>query len=265
MRLALATSFALALAACTPADPPKATQPEAPQPAVAAAFDAARLPGYHWVLGEATAVDGARLDALFPVPGKPLQLDFAAGRVSVSNACNRIGGSYAIDGDRLSVGHLMQTEMACADAALMRVDAEISERLQSGGTLRFEPGDVLVLATPVGEHLRFTGKPTADTRYGGPGERVFLEVAAQRVPCHHAMIPDYRCLHVREITYADDGTKASEGEWQFLYQDIEGYVHEPGIRNVLRLKRYKVANPPADGSSVAYVLDMVVESEIVDE
>src|SRR5690606_21821732 len=75
MRLALATSF-LVLAACTPAGPPKATQPEAPQPAVAAAFDAARLPGYHWVLGEATAVDGARLDALFPVPGKPLQLDF---------------------------------------------------------------------------------------------------------------------------------------------------------------------------------------------
>jgi hypothetical protein len=29
------------------------------------------------------------------------------------------------------------------------------------------------------------------------------------------------------------------------------------------VKRYPVKDPPADGSSLAYVLDMVVESEIV--
>jgi len=32
---------------------------------------------------------------------------------------------------------------------------------------------------------------------------------------------------------------------------------------VLRLKRYRIANPPADAPSQAYVLDMVVESELV--
>ena len=265
MRLVLVPSLALALAACTPVEPPKATEPEAPKPAIAASFDAARLPGYHWMLSEATAADGTRLDVLFPTPGKPLQLDFAEGRVSVSNTCNRIGGSFSVEGDTLSVGRLMQTEMACADAALMRADAEIIERLQAGGTLRFEPGDVLVLATGVGEHLRFVGKPTAETRYGGPGERMFLEVAAQRVPCPHAMIPGYQCLHVRELAYDDQGVKHSTGEWQFFYEDIEGYTHEPGIRNVLRLDRYKIANPPADGASAAYVLDMVVESEAVTE
>ena len=75
------------------------------------------------------------------------------------------------------------------------------------------------------------------------------------------MIPDYRCLHVREIAYDDQGLKIGEGEWQFFYQEIEGYTHEPGVRNVLRLDRFNVANPPADGSSIACVLDMVVESE----
>ena len=50
---------------------------------------------------------------------------------------------------------------------------------------------------------------------------------------------------------------------QPLDQDIEGYTHEDGVRNVLRLKRYTVKNPPADGSSIGYVLDMVVESELV--
>ncbi|MBN9325065.1 MAG: DUF4377 domain-containing protein, partial [Delftia acidovorans] len=44
---------------------------------------------------------------------------------------------------------------------------------------------------------------------------------------------------------------------------IEGYKHEPGIRNVLRIQRYKRQNVPADASAYAYVLDMVVESERV--
>jgi hypothetical protein len=73
-----------------------------------------------------------------------------------------------------------------------------------------------------------------------------------------------QCLRVRERTYAENGTLAAQGEWQPLYQDIEGYTHVPGTRNVLRVKKFAVKNPPADASSVAYVLDMVVESEIVD-
>lgn len=254
----------LALAtACSPVDrePDRAQRATAASPAT---FDAAVLAAHHWALTEATAADGSRIDALFPRADMPLQLDFIDGRISVSNTCNRIGGSYTLDDDRLSIGPLAQTEMACADAALMQSDAAFGQRLQAGGTLRQDGADTLVLTTPAGETLRFTGNPTAETRYGGPGERVFLEVAAQRVPCHHAMMPDYRCLHVREITYGDNGVKTSEGEWQFLYQDIEGYTHAPGTRNVLRIDRYNIANPPADGSSIAYVLDMVVESEIVE-
>lgn len=253
----------LLLAACTPVEPP-APAPSAPTTAASPVLDAALLGARHWRLAEATAADGTRIDALFPRPDTPLQLDFADGRVSVSNACNRIGGHYTLDGDRFATGNLISTQMACADAALMQSDAAIGERLRAGGTLHLDGAETLVLATPAGETLRFAGTPTADAKYGAPGKRVFLEVAAQRVPCHHAMMPDYQCLHVREIAYDDQGLKQSEGEWQFLYQDIEGYTHAPGIRNVLRLKRYPVADPPADGASIAYVLDRVVESERVD-
>jgi heat shock protein HslJ len=260
--LALIAIPALLLAtACTPAS---RTTDAAASSSAPAGFDADRLADHHWRLTDASAADGSRIDALFPRADNPLQLDFADGRVSVSNTCNRMGGRYTLDGDAFATGDLAQTLMACADQALMQSDAAIGERLRAGGALRFDGDDTLVLATAGGDTLRFTGVPTADTRFGGPGERVFLEVAAQRVPCHHAMIPDYQCLHVREIVYGDDGVKQSEGQWQFLYQDIEGYTHEPGVRNVLRLKRYTVANPPADASSIAYVLDMVVESELVD-
>jgi hypothetical protein len=93
---------------------------------------------------------------------------------------------------------------------------------------------------------------------------VFLEVAPQRQPCAHPLIPDLQCLRVRPRTHAENGTLAAQGDWQPLYQEIEGYTHAPGTRNVLRVKRFTVAHPPADGASVAYVLDLVVESELVD-
>ncbi|WP_423454462.1 DUF4377 domain-containing protein [Ottowia sp. VDI28] len=72
---------------------------------------------------------------------------------------------------------------------------------------------------------------------------------------------DAQCLRVREIRYGDNGVKQGEGEWQLFYSEIEGYKHEPGIRNVLRVNRFKRQNVPADASAYAYVLDMVVESE----
>ncbi len=73
-----------------------------------------------------------------------------------------------------------------------------------------------------------------------------------------------QCLQVRERKYGDNGVVTGPpGEWQPLYQSIEGYTHEAGIRNVLRVQRFNIKNPPADAPNTAYVLDMVVESEVV--
>ena len=81
--------------------------------------------------------------------------------------------------------------------------------------------------------------------------------------CSHGVIKDYQCLKVREIRYGDNGVKTYASDWQNFYSEIEGYKHEAGVRNVLRLQRYKRQNVPADASSFAYKLDMVVESETV--
>src|SRR3546814_9793110 len=59
----------------------------------------------------------------------------------------------------------------------------------------------LTLTAADGQALTFTGQPTAETRYGGPGETVFLEVAPQTVPCQHPLMPDKTCLQVRERHY----------------------------------------------------------------
>ena len=266
MKRLLLLALPLALAGCPkPADetptPPAAVAPAA---ASAAPADGTLLPKYHWRLASATDAQGQRIDALFARPDKPVTLDFRDGRLGISNTCNRMGGSYTLADGSLTAGRLMSTKMACADAALMALDDEVGKRLE--GTLELATttaGDAptLTLTTATGDTLAFTGEPTAETRYGGPGERVFLEVAADTKPCNHPLIPDMQCLQVREIQYDDKGLKiGAPGEFQHFYDSIEGYTHEPGIRNVLRVDRYTVKNPPADASSSAYVLDMVVES-----
>lgn len=222
------------------------------------------LTQYHWQLANATDKSGRRIDALFARPDQPLQLDFDAQAVSIGNACNRMHGSYSVADDKLTIGNLASTLMACNDPALAALDAAAGKYLQDTFTLTLDVHGRqprVTLAGTGGDTLTFTGTPTDATRHGGEGETMFLEIAPRTKPCNNPTDPDAKCLEVRELHYDANGLRAGEpGPWHVLGQDIEGYTHESGIRNVLRVKRYKVANPPADASSVAYVLDMVVET-----
>ncbi len=262
----------LALAGCNrPAEPgapapgEMAADPAAPPP-LAAADPATLLPAHHWRLTDATDAQGQRIEALFARPDHPLQLDFADGRVSVSNTCNRMNGGYTLAGDRLTLGRMASTMMACTEPKLSALDAEAGARLSGELGVAATAGDTpeLVLTAADGSRLVFQGAPTAATRFGGPGERIFLEVGPETKPCDHPLIPGKQCLQVREIRFDDSGIRVGEpGEWQNFYDEIEGYTHQPGVRNVLRIDRYTRQDVPADASRYAYVLDMVVESEQV--
>ena len=263
----LALLLPIALAACTgtvstqaPVTPPAPEPPASPAPSALAA----ELPRQHWHLQDATAADGSRIDALFARADAPLQLDFDKGRLAISNTCNRMGGSYAVADGTLTVGRLASTMMACADPTLMALDREAGRRLEGALSMALATGDVsqLTLVNAAGDRLVFAGASTAETRHGGPGERMFLEVAAQTGPCSHPLIPNMQCLQVRELKYDEKGIKlGTPGPFGNFYATIEGYTHQPGVRNVLRLQRYSRQNVPADASKYAYVLDMVVESE----
>lgn len=257
----------LALAACAPstATDQAGAPPIAAAPAAGNAVDGTPLGAYHWQLAQATDPSGQRIATLFVRPDKPLQLDFADGGVRVSNSCNGMGGSYRIENGRLVVGPMMHTMMACPDPALNRLDGLIGARLRDQPAISVaRQGDApqLTLRTAAGDTLVFAGVPTAQTRYGGPGVTEFLEVAAQDVPCNHPLMPAARCLDVRELHYDANGLKSgTPGPWHPLAA-IEGYTHQAGMRNVLRVKRYEVKNLPVDASSSAYVLDMVVETQV---
>ncbi len=242
-----------------------APAPSSSSPSQAANAMNATLGGYHWRLQDATDTRGHRIAALLARPELPLQFDFVDGRLGIVNACNSIGGDVSLDGDTVRVGTLRATKMACMDAAVMALDDEIGKRLQGDARIQLLEIDPpqLVWTAANGDVLRFVGAPTPETRYGSAGTTVFMEVAARTKPCEHPLMPaPQQCLEVRDVQFAEALRIGEPGAWQLFHGNIDGYTHEDGIRTVLRVKRFAIANPPMDAPSVGYVLDSVIESEM---
>jgi hypothetical protein len=158
---------------------------------------------------------------------------------------------------------MISTMMAC-EPALMAADTALSALLAQPLRMMLVQGPqpTLILLSPGNDVLMLSGRKTPEAMYG-PATQVFLEVAAQTVACQNPPAGQSQCLQVREISFDEKGLRAgSPGEWAPFTGSIEGYQHSAGVRNVLRLNRYQ----PADNGAVAvYVLDMVVESETVQQ
>jgi len=220
------------------------------------------LESHRWTLDAASTANGQRIDALPAGAGRPIVFNFAEGRVNIEGGCNRIFGGYQIDADgRLRVDRMASTMMACEPAA-MKADAALSELLAEPAKIELVPGaePALKLITPANATLTFKGQMTPEARYG-PSTRVFLEVAAQTVACKNPLSGASACIQVRERHFDAQGlVVGTPGAWQPFYDPIEGYTHQSGVRNVLRLKRFD-RGASAGGPAFVYVLDLVVESE----
>lgn len=251
----------LVLSACTGMS--NVPSPSASPGSSAAASPAQTLPRYQWQLSDAVDGNNQRIDVLFGKPGKPLQLNFTKDRISVSNACNAISGQYHIVDGHLESKALLSTMMACMDPTLQQRETLIKATLQDKPSLILSTKQnlpQLSLVSPSGQTLTFTGKATPETRYNGPGETVFLEVAAPSAACAASAGTDASCLRVRERHYGANGlSSGTPGPWHALQQPIEEFTPQAGVRYVLRLKRYAL-QPSSSEASVAYVLDTIVES-----
>lgn len=272
---AVVAIVAVSVAACAPPateQPPAPTAAPAaattPAPAAVAAIDLATgLAAYRWQLRTATDAGGQSLAALFPSAERPLGLGFADGRVNVEGACNRMGASYQLlEGGKIQVGQAMSTMMACPPP-LDRVDAAVAAVL--AGTLQAAidgtaEAPTLRLVAADGSILQLAGEPTPETRFGGPGTIAFLEVAAQSGPCEVSPASERRCLMVRERHFDADGlATGTPGEFRPLPEGIEGYTPTEGQRQVLRVKRFQREAGAGGEPEPHFVLDLVIETEIV--
>lgn len=223
------------------------------------------LENHRWTLVSATDSENRRIDILFPVADRPFVFNFSGAALNAKGSCNTLRGSYQIDAaGQLNVGRMAATMMAC-EPELMKADTALAMLLAQ--PLRIDPVEdgepQLRLITAANETLLLRGKPTPEALYG-PGTIMFLEVAAERVPCSHPLHPETMCLQVRERVFDEQGLMVgAPGAWRPLYENIEGYQHTPGQRNVLRVKRFQRQAAPADASSTVYVLDLIVESEVL--
>lgn len=226
------------------------------------------LQSHHWVLDSATNHNGTRdmqwtLPATGTQPQRLITIHFVDGQLTVRRLCNVMNARYTLDGQHIKVEQLASTMMVCNQPGLMALEQKVGKLLPQARTwdIQTEGPPRLALTFADGTAWSFQGTPTHETLYG-KGERVFLEVGAQKVACNSAVLPQGQCLQVRELTY-DKGLKKAATEWRTLAQEIEGFKHQPGVRNVLRLNRYIRTEAPDDASRYVYVLDMVVESEII--
>lgn len=225
------------------------------------------LPAYEWRLSAASNAQGESIEALLPAAGRFMALRFADGRIGVHGGCNRMSGAYTLAGDQLEIGSMASTQMACPPP-LENADRAMSEALSGTLTLAIEgetQSPTLRLVSASGSTLVLQGTPTPETRFSGPGERMFLEVAAEPGSCGEGFPPERRCPQVRERKYDDAGLAAGEpGPWRPLTTQIEGYAPTEGERHVLRVKRFERAGAAGAEPEVHFVLDMIVERERVD-
>lgn len=195
---------------------------------------------------------------------KPIILNFQDGRVGIDAGCNGMGTDIQVDDKVIKAGNVISTMKAC-EPSIMKQE-QMAGKLFANRDVPYELDlanlnqPVLILTTADGQKLRFTGEPTAEMKYQGEAEIQFLEIAAETKSC--VGVAPMQCLQVREIKY-DDGKKVAVGEWSNFYGEIEGYQHQQGIRNIVRVKRFTRANPAADQSKYAYVHDLTVEAEQV--
>ena len=77
-----------------------------------------------------------------------------------------------------------------------------------------------------------------------------LSVAPFRVPCT-GVFPT-TCYLVRRLPDTRE---------DYFYGGISGFVFEPGYRQLIRVRVFRIPDPPQDGSSRAYVLVRVLDRQ----
>lgn len=225
-----------------------------------------RLTGYEWTLTSAIDGGGEPIALLQPDAGGRygVSLSFDDKQILIHSGCNTLSGAYALRKDQLRLGEMRVTDAGCIDRRRMDMDLAVQSRL-NGNLMRMTDGTSaaprLILVNAAGDRFQFGGKRAAQPRSSEPGEFVYLEIAAEPIACPTPDAPARQCLYARERGAPDLANDAvPPGDWQVLYRDITGYEHTPGMREVVYVKRFIVKNPPPGMSSVAHVLERVVES-----
>ena len=74
-----------------------------------------------------------------------------------------------------------------------------------------------------------------------------LTIASETADC--VGVGPQKCLLIK---------RSGNESWELWYSGIQGFTHEKGYEYVVKIRKEEVKNPPADASSVKYVLKRIV-------
>ena len=172
--------------------------------------------------------------------------------------CTTTAGTSSADEKTFIVGPQTADCTGVAPMKCLQVKEKASENWTNFYTnidgFTYEPGYEYVLkvktekiANPPadGSSIKYTlVKQVSKTKKEVAANEKTLIIGSQTVDCS-AGAGRMKCMQVKE--------NASES-WSSFYSNIEGFTYEPGYEYVLKVKTEKIANPPADGSSIKYTL-----------
>jgi copper homeostasis protein (lipoprotein) len=130
----MAGSLAIS-AACGPARTPAASS-AAPAPTAAQSIE-----DRNWRLVE---LGGQPVTVASPERAPHLRLVSESKRVQGSGGCNRMNGTYTLQGDRLSFGPILSTKMACIEADATARETAFFEALANTARYRVEGSSLLL-------------------------------------------------------------------------------------------------------------------------
>lgn len=221
-----------------------------------------QLANYQWTLIEAT-MQGAPLQHYQDIITKKSgQLNFFRNNtLSYNLGCNTHFGEYQLALGKLELPHgLSATRMACQDVgeAESRLAKDLNKSLM---TLQVYPQHhtAMLLQTHGGLVMRWQGVMKPEVRFGEP-VRLYWEVSPEKVACVDEAGNDQLCLKVRHINYDDQGIKTGSGAWRTFDGQIDGFVFDPSVRQIIRLNAF---NNPDGKPNPYYVYDTTIESELV--
>jgi len=81
-----------------------------------------------------------------------------------------------------------------------------------------------------------------------------LRIKENKIKC-----TGYECQ--TECYLAQEGSKIDSREWDYFYEEIEGFVYEPGFVYKLLVIKEPIKNPPADHSNIKYTLKKELSKE----
>lgn len=225
------------------------------------------LARYRWTLRSATNSNGQPLKELMDIKDQVI-LSFnqyqGQNSISYSVGCNMANATYELQGNALTTETAMSTKMLCDD--LNKAENNLNELMEGESQLSLteENTSAILTQNTADATLVWIGRLTAQAKYNSKGETVFWAVRAPTQLCVEDSTQ--ACLQVKTVNYDDQGLKTSEGEWTEFSGNIDGYQHDEAHDEVLRLQRYKLNTSDASNASdeeYAYVLDTVIESEVV--